>query len=147
MTRQDTLDADQQREEPVNITDPDIIRQKLEDFGPERWLEALQSSRYRHIRAQLGYVVQTNVVHACCLGVLVHAAEAYLRADDEIMCDGSALSIPSNVLPSWLDEWQHADLIDINDADSTYDYTRQMAYIAEHILPKWRAEKILTEGV
>lgn len=140
----------------MNVTDIDIIKQKLEDFGPERWLEALQSSHYRHIRSQLGYV-QTNSVRACCLGVLVHAAGAYHLGPtptrtryvlvDEMVCGETTLSIPDGALPSWLDAYQRDDLVKINDDDKTYDYTEQMAYIAENILPEWRAEKILTEGV
>lgn len=145
----------------MNTPRNQAIIDAFEAFGPERWVEALQDPKYRHMRFGLGFSVGP-VTKACCLGVLVDAAEApgctadvlAFHADERISVNydyvegrvpiasaSNTASIPIELLPSWMREPQMTTLMEINDAPGTADYVEQIKYIEEHIVPRWRARQ------
>lgn len=91
------------------------INEKLNEFGPEKWIEALRNPLYRHTRRQLGWVGLRGrtddsdakiVVNACCLGVLAHAAgvcdnDATILSST-IEVNGNVHSLDPQAAPAWL---------------------------------------------
>jgi hypothetical protein len=128
------------------------IKQVLEDFGPERWLEALESGAYQHMAGQLGQrpIGDDMPIEACCIGVLCHAAglASFVNEDRGEMQvkvrhhDTRTAALRFNQLPSWLSNEDQRELMRINDDICTHDYVKQAEIIRTELLPVWQASRV-----
>jgi hypothetical protein len=124
------------------------IRQVLEDFGPERWLEALESGAYQHMAGQLGQrpIGDDEPIQACCIGVLCDAAglASYVNKDRGEMqvlayqCHPRTGKLDWRDLPSWMTDDDQRDLMRINDTVGVHDYVKQAEVIRTELLPVWQ---------
>lgn len=102
----------------------------------ERWIAALESGEYPQAKTQL-----KSEEGFCCLGVLVKACEAeikekhtILETEELLMINDDLDILPASVLELLgLTPDQADKLMNINDANETVDFTKQVEYIRENL--------------
>lgn len=105
----------------------------------ERWIAALESGQYQHAQYRLKSPFN---IGSCCLGVLADVCSEELLADGNRV-EISETAIHVNGVPTSLDDkalitlgisgMTANALIKINDDLTTSDFTKQVAYIKEHM--------------